>query len=370
MTPAELRYQFPATGRAILLNYAGVSPIATSVSTAVSALAQQLVDGPNAAQTYAGFHRQQEALRAKLGRLAGASPKSVALVRNTSHGLTIAAQAIAFEAGDNVVAMQTDYPANIYPWQAQAWRGVATRLVQPDEASLMAACDPRTRTMAVSWVHWGTGRRLDLHRLGSFCRERGILFVVDIVQGFGVLRLNLADLPVDLAAAGCHKGLMAPAGVGMLYVAPHVLPQLLPTNVGWNSVERPIDWDRYHFDELRQSAARFEEGSPSLLAIAALNASLDLLEAVGGQIIEETVLGLASHARDALSAKGLHVTGAHAESGIVGFRHRRDDNETVLNRLEAGGVVCAVRAGYVRFASHVITTRDEIDRAATLAARD
>jgi cysteine desulfurase / selenocysteine lyase len=257
--------------------------------------------------------------------------------------------------------MRTDYPSTLYPWQAQAPK---VFLADADEASLMAACDEhKPKVLCASWVHWGTGRVLDLNTLGRFCRERGILFVADIVQGLGALVPDLSF--VDIAAAGCHKWLLCPAGIGVLYIRPELLGELLPTNVGWNWPERPMEWRASGFSEPKNSAARFEEGSPSLLSTAALLASMSLLESVGLEAVQERVLTLARFAQNQLRARGMNLAlpEEKLQSGIVGFTHPSLSNDEALAALETKNVRAAVRAGFVRLSPHAYSTEEEIERA-------
>lgn len=375
MTPLsfpELRALFPSAEKSIHLNHAGTSPVATPVADAVREVTDELTS-ENSFAAYVNHQKRQETLRSAFGRMMNVAPETLAFVRNTSHGISIAAQAIPFEPGDAVVVARNEYPANVYPWMAQAHRGVSVRLVEPREdglvaeEDLIAACErSKARVLAVSWVQWGTGQKMDLARLGAFCRERGVLLVADVVQGLGALRIDLSALPVDFAAAGCHKWLLAPSGVGVLYVRPEVQRTLLPTNIGWNSVSDPIAWERLHYEELKTAADRYEEGSPNLLGVAALGASVELLERAGFDAINDRVLALADHARAALKGRGMRVVspeGAGQRSGIVAFRHPSLSNEAAHEALTAAKVVCAVRCGNVRFAPHTYSTEDEIDRA-------
>jgi predicted GNAT family N-acyltransferase len=226
---------FPHTKHCIHLNHAGTSPIAEPVAEAARGVLLEL-QSENAFNAYKNDFARQGELRQIIGRMINAPEESIALVKNTSHGLAIASQTIEFQAGQNVVVAGCEYPSNIYPWQAlKQTQGVETKLVPTDangwvsEDDLIAACDENTRVLATSWVQWHTGQRMDLHKLGSFCRERGILFVVDVVQGVGALKLDLANLPIDMATAGCHKWMLAPGGIGFLYIRPEILPTLLPT---------------------------------------------------------------------------------------------------------------------------------------------
>ena len=362
MTYTEFRDQFPSSDRCIHLNHAGLSPTSLSARAAILEATESLLADGDTLAAYIAHGVREFRLRAALGRLLKVEPTTLGFVRNTSHGLAIAAQALPLESGDKVVCMKTDYPSTIYPWQALAHKGVETILAEPSEDALLEACaHPAVRVLCASWVHWGTGAVLDLTRVGRFCRARGITFVADIVQGLGAIRPDLSF--VDIAAAGCHKWLLTPAGIGVLYIRPEVLSSLLPTNVGWNWVENPIDWDRLHFVEVKPGTARFEEGSPGLVASAALLASVTMLESVGFDAVENRVLALADYARTRLLHNGMVVAGERAASCIVGFRHPECENGEVLSTFDANSIRAAVRSGWVRFSPHAYSTEDEIDRA-------
>ncbi|MBC8141877.1 MAG: aminotransferase class V-fold PLP-dependent enzyme, partial [Armatimonadetes bacterium] len=220
MTPTELRALFPSAQKCIHLNHAGTSPVASPVADAVREVLDEL-QSANPLTAYMNAFARASDLREIWGRMLRTAPDNLAVVKNTSHGLTIIAQGIPFRAGENIVVAANEYPSNVYPWLAQETRGVHTRLVPPQadgyvaEDDLEAACDADTRVLAVSWVQWGTGQRMDLARLGAFCAARNIHLVVDAVQGFGALRLDLSVFPgVSFATGGGHKWLLAPGGVG------------------------------------------------------------------------------------------------------------------------------------------------------------
>lgn len=368
---AEFRALFPTAGKSIYLNHAGVSPIARPVAEAVRQVTDALMEG-DIVREYMAHLKRQEALREAFGRMMNVATSTLAFTKNTSHGLSLVAQSLPFVPGDNVVVCAGEYPSNVYPWMAQEYRRVSVKLVPPQESGLipedhlMNACDGHTRVLAVSWVQWGTGQRMDLDRLGRFCRDRDIYLAVDLVQGLGATRIDLSALPVDFAAAGCHKWLMAPGGLGVLYVRDGLMSRLHPVNVGWNSVEKPTEWDRIHFDELKQTADRMEEGTAGILATAALAKSVELLESVGFDRVHERVLELSAYTASALREHGMTVVTPREDerrSGIVGFRHPSLTNDEVLALLTANGVGAAVRVGYVRFAPHAYSTEEEIARA-------
>jgi len=156
-------------------------------------------------------------LRQVLGRLINASPEEIALVQNTAEGINIAAHAIPFQPGDNVIFCDMEYPANVYPWMNLERRGVEVRIVPNREGGLAlddleATIDQRTRVVAASSVEFLTGFRNDLQSIGELCRAKGIYFVVDGIQSLGVIPLDVRKCQIDMLSCGGPKWLMGPCG--------------------------------------------------------------------------------------------------------------------------------------------------------------
>lgn len=372
MTIAEARQQEFAEiiARQVYLNHAGVSPSPARVVRAVQEAAALAGRDPF------GFFRQgvlpaSELARARLARLMGVPSEHLALVKNTAHALSIVADGLALEPGDNVVMADCEYPAVVYPWYAQQWRGVETRLVttRPDDMlsldDFAARITPRTRVLALSWVQFGTGYRADLAAFADLAHQHDAILVLDVIQGLGALPVDCGASGVDVAATGAHKWLMAPGGTAGLFIAPHVLERMHLVNMGAASVVDVMKFDSRLFQP-KPTAQRFEEGTPNGLGLIGLNAALSLIEDMGINEIGARVLALSAYATNALTQRGYEVTSPQQNehrSGIVLFRHPTQDNDTVLHTLEAAGVVAAVRGGKVRFAPHFYNTEAEIDLA-------
>src|SRR5262249_9043598 len=142
-----------------------------------------------------------------------------------------------------------------------------TRRVEPRNGRIevddvRALCDDRTRAIALSWVGFASGYRIDVPAFGQFCHETGLFFFLDAIQGLGVFPLDVQAAGVDALAADGHKWLLGPEGAGLLYVKQTWLDRLRPLMIGWNSVARrdfhTVQW------EPKPSAARYEGGSANL----------------------------------------------------------------------------------------------------------
>src|SRR5262249_37192998 len=149
----------------------------------------------------------------------------IALLPNTSYGLSLAAHSLPLADGDVVVTSEGEFPTVVAAWQnVEQTRGIELRLLPargalPDEDALLRAIrEPRVKVLAVSGGGFAKGYRVDLARLGAACRERGVYFVVDAIQGLGAVTLDLERCPVDVLACGGFKWLLAPWGAGFVYV--------------------------------------------------------------------------------------------------------------------------------------------------------
>jgi len=368
----EWRREFPITEHCTHLNHAGVSPVSRRVVAAVTRFIAEatVVDAP----TQRGWETRTEAIRAAFARLIGAQPDEIAFVKNTSEGLSLVAAGLDWHAGDNVIAVDGEYPSNVYPWFGLRRWAVETRLVQPVRGGVLVddvlrLVDAGTRVVAVSFVDWSSGARTDLRAIGTACRGRGILFCVDGIQGVGAVRLDVEREHIDCLAVGGHKWLLAPEGCGGLFISRRVVARLQSVLHGWKSVTDADTYLPYHFTP-RPDAAKFEPGSPSQLGTHALGAAIDLLLEIGPEAIERRLFELTDRLAAGLRARGAEIVspwGAGERSGIVVFR-LGDQPQRLSNELNRRGFVVRVRGGGIRVAPHFYTNEDDIDR--LLAALD
>src|SRR5436305_2930068 len=300
----------PVTRRCDYLNHAGIGPLTRRAVERMKTLADTVAATGD--RVWLDRNAEFERVRGLAARLLGArSPGEVAFVENTSTALSMVAEGFAWRAGDNVVGADLEFPSNVYPWMRLGERGVEYRTVPErdgriDEAELPSRLDGRTRMLVLSSVQYASGYRADLARLGAACRERGVLFVVDAIQGLGALTLDVERERIDVCAAAAHKWLLSPEGIGLFYVADRVVEQLRPVRSGWRSMRDPFQWTEYDLT-FHPGAKRFESGTLNAYGIVALGGSLEVLLAAGAAAIEGRVLALAERAAAGLAERGFTV---------------------------------------------------------------
>jgi selenocysteine lyase/cysteine desulfurase len=232
---------------------------------------------------------------------------------------------------------------------------------------LAAAVDARTRALSLSYVQFLSGFRADLGAVAELLRRRApdALFVVDAIQGLGVLPLDVAATGVDFLSADAHKWLLGPEGVGLGFASARALERIEPALEGWLSVEQPFDF----FDleqPLKASAARFEEGAYNLAGIHGMAGSLELLLEVGVPALAARVLELTDWLVAGLEEIGWRCLSPRAhdgeKSGIVLATREGLDLGRLRARLRAAGIVVSIRDGALRAAPHAYNTEEELAR--------
>lgn len=367
LTAPEMRELFPITQRYAYLNVASVAPLAGPVRAAIDVFLGRQGEEPF---DEAHWWKLREQVRSLVGQLLRVRPETCAFTQNTTVGLARVAAGLDWRAGDNVVGVQGEYPANIYPWMALKDRGVELRLYQPvegcvDPGGLLERCDGRTRLVAVSHVQFWNGFRSDLEAIGRGCRERDIFLVVDGVHALGGLDVDAGALPVDFLAAGAQKWLLGPLGIGVNYIGPRLFEQLRPVVVGIDSVVRDHEYFDYDLT-LKPNARRFEEATPNLPGILGLGAALNLVIRAGIARVEAHVLRLAQLLRDELPRRGYQLVAPPSrpseQSGIVSFRHLRMVPDEVEARLRDARVILSRRGDFLRASAHFFNNEDDVDR--------
>ena len=367
LTPAEMRAAFPIARRYAYLDHAALAPLATPVRSTMDVFLTRQSEEP-----FDDVHwqRLRTQVRTRTAELLSTTPERIAFIKNTTTGLGMVAAGLDWQAGDNVVGVDREFPSNIYPWMDLRRKGVELRLHRPsdgriDVTALAKLVDEHTRVVAVSAVQFWNGFRIELPGLRTALRRKQALIVVDAIQAAGAMRIDLSQDPVDFLCAGAQKWLLGPLGAGFAYVAPRMLERLHPPFVGVDSVVR----DREYFDydlTLKPDARRFEEAAPNYPAILGMGAAINLLLRAGVIEVEREVLRLSDRLRDELPRLGyelvLKPSRPAERSGIVSFRHPRMVPAELHARLRDAGVIISLRGDFLRASPHYYNNDADIDR--------
>lgn len=367
----SIRSLFPVTENFIYMNHAAVSPLSRPVRDAMVGITDDVMRYGTG--NYDDWYRTYELARSAAARLVNAQAHEIAFMPNTSAAISAVANGLELRAGDNVVSCDVEFPANVYPWmRLKEEIGVTIKLAperdgRVDPGELISLMDDRTRILALSWVQFASGFRSDLARIGKACRERGVFFMVDAIQGLGALKLDVQRDFVDAFAADGHKYLLGTEGSALLFVSDRVIDQVKPTVLGWTSVKKYDQFSHSALDyklDYREGALRFECGSLNTVGVYGLRAALDLFLEVGPEKIEKYLLSLGDYLAEQLTAKGYEVISSRRTgegSAIVCCKHRVRSAGELYGALRSRNIITAPRMNRLRISPHFYNTRDEVD---------
>lgn len=240
--------------------------------------AKELIRGWNSA----GWYTQPGRTGDRIARLIGAAPGTVTMGDTLSIKVhqTLAA-ALALRPDRRVILSDSgNFPSDLYIAQgltAMLGRGHEVRVVAPD--AVEAAIDGDVAALLLTEVDYRTGRRHDMARLTRRAHDAGALAIWDLAHSAGAFPVDLAGAGADFAVGCTYKFLNGgPGAPAFIYVAPEHLDAATAVLSGWMGHRDPFafapDYDP------GPGIARMRIGTPPVLALAALDAALDVWDMV------------------------------------------------------------------------------------------
>ena len=220
----------------------------------------------------------------------GEDAKNVVFTKNVTEALNVIIRGM-LEKGDHVLVSAMEHNAVMRPLQllgreleageeAPADAISFSRIPCDSEGNLELEALPRLvqqRTKAVIMTHASNvcGTLLPIDKVGDFCKQRGLLFIVDSAQSAGVFPINMQQLHIDALAFTGHKGLLGPQGIGGFVLREHMVTKLTPLIVGGTgSLSHTEKTPRFMPD-------KFEAGTLNLPGIMGLAAGVSWLKERG-----------------------------------------------------------------------------------------
>jgi len=364
-SPQNLDREFPVRRNLIYMNHAAVAPLPRRVAEAIVAHTENVRD--RGAADWRRWYAAIDETRAKAAGFLGARASEIAFLPSTSWGLSLVAQSFPWREGDNAVGDDMEFPSNIYPWMMLETRGVEFRRARSREGrvtvdDIAEKVDARTRVVAVSWVAFHNGWVYPIEEIGAFCREKGILFVVDAIQGLGALPLDVAEAPVDVLVADAHKWLLGPEACALFYVGENARDRVPPLAGGWWNVKGEGSYLDYRLD-FYLGGRRYEAGTLPIAQIMGLAAAIGLLQEMGVETVRARMLQTCESLKRGLLARGWRIASPEPlRSGILAAVPPGGNERQAAKALEAKGIIVAPREGAVRFSPHAYNDLAEVER--------
>ena len=279
--------------------------------------------------------------------------ESIIFTRNTTEAINLVAYSWALknlQPDDEIVVSEMEHHSNLVPWQMVAQQTGARLCFIPvgehgalDLSSLDTIINRRTRLVSVVSVSNFLGTINPVETIRDRARQVGALLMVDGAQSVPHMPTNVAELDCDFLAFSGHK-MLAPTGIGVLYVKPSVLETLEPFLRGGEMV-REVWFDHATWNDIPN---RFEAGTPDIADTIALGAAIDYLQALGMESVHKHEIESTAYALERFKEiEEMDILGprdAESRGGLVAFALGDVHPHDVGTLLDSYGI--AIRAGH------------------------
>ncbi|PKB67202.1 MAG: cysteine desulfurase [SAR202 cluster bacterium Io17-Chloro-G3] len=297
---------------------------------------------------------QYEEARRKVAEFIHApTPESIIFTRNTTEAINLVAHAWALEnlrPGDEILVTEMEHHSNLVPWQMVAQqRNVTLRFIPTnkegslDLSSLDTLVNSKTRLVAA--VHTsnflGTVNPIDV--ICQRAREVNAFLLIDGAQSVPHMPTDVVEADYDFLAFSGHK-MLAPTGIGVLYVKPSILQWMEPFLRGGEMV-REVWFDHATWND---APNRFEAGTPNIADTIGLGAAIDYLQALGMDNVRQHEKDITSYALKRLQeVEEVEIIGppnSEQRGGLIAFALGSVHPHDIGTFLDREGI--ALRAGH------------------------
>jgi cysteine desulfurase / selenocysteine lyase len=354
---SEIREEFPVCNKMVYLNPAGGSPVSKSAANEGKRFYDEMLEYGD---TYwDNWLMRTGEVRGKLARFINAGVDEVAFTTNTSHGMNLVAHILKDRGA--VLTMRDEFPSTTFPWLNQ---GVKLLFVEPENHAytierIRECLIPEVKILVTSYVQYKTGFRQDLEKLGEFCRNHNLIFVVNATQAMGIFPVDVEKFNIDFLVFTGLKWMTTGYGIGGLYINRKWLDGPLPF-AGWRSVVNPGLMDN-NLLKMKKEASVLEAGSPAFPTVFTLGGALDLFDRIGKQEIENRVLYLTRFLRAHLEALRMPVISPSGENQLSGITVVKMENPAlVVKALREKGIFVAARGEGIRISVSFFNNEEDI----------
>lgn len=313
-----------------------------------------------------------QGLKSSIAQLIGVENTDVILSNSASYGLHLLANGIHWKKGDEIVCMQNDFPTNILPWLALEKDGVKVKQVKargkvltPDE--LLENVTRDTRLFCISHVHTFSGFMVDVENFAKVCRDKKIIFVLNISQSSGTMPVDISKINVDAVVCAGYKWLCGPYGAGFCWIKPELRRALNFNQAYWVPYlsqeelkeEGPLKlktWDSSRKYDVFGTANFFNFVPFKSCIDLWLEIGLDTVREYHQKLLDEFIKGLDKDKYFLISPPQ-----GKARSSLIVFSHKKKEkNGLLFKKLKEENVYTALWKGHIRVAPHIYNTQEEI----------
>lgn len=362
-----IRKEFAALKEDIYLNAAYMGPYPQRTQQAVAEVVSRYANPSNMDYSWTLY---PDEVRHSLSRLLNVKAEQFSLNSSTGEAVSFFALGCQLPPGSRVALFHNEYPSDVLPWLfAQKQRrdfeiDFYDKNILFDITELQNRLHPKTRILNISQVGFQTGLRVDLKSIGTFLREREIMFVADVTQGLGGVAISAEEIELtDLMVCSPYKWLLSPYGQAFAWWSERALACVEQTQGNWlTQPQSPHKLTEYTL-LAKPGARKFDRGhAPNPLGAKGLLASLTLFQEIGLENIEKHNLKMAQFFLEHFNKNKYELVAASPlPSAIVTLKSKSLSSDELQIKLSEAKIDVSVREGNLRVSFHLFNSLDHVE---------
>ena len=275
-------------------------------------------------------------------------------VRGTTEAINLVAYAWGrphINEGDIIVTTEYEHHSNIVPWQllTQEKRAKLEYIGMDDDGQLIL--DDLDKYLATGKVKLVTfslmsnvlGTITDAEKIIEKCKAAGVPTLIDGAQAVPHMKVDLDTLGCDFFAFSGHK-MLAPTGIGVLWVRKSVLQTMNPFHGGGDMIREVHKYETTWND----LPYKFEAGTPNIADVIGFGAAIDYLTKIGMDNVRQHEIELTTYAMEKFAKiPGLQIYGTKdiaKRGGVISFNFADVHPHDVADIIDKEGI--SLRSGH------------------------
>ncbi|MBL4708224.1 MAG: aminotransferase class V-fold PLP-dependent enzyme [Flavobacteriales bacterium] len=357
------------------LNCAYKAPLLKSAEAAAIA---DLVKQRNPANLLpTDYFKEAEEVRELFGRLVNSKPSEVAIIPSTSYGFSSVLNNISCKEGQHAITVESEFPSDYF--SIERWcktHQAELKVISPDANSnsiaktwnqnILDSISEQTAVVIISSVHWMSGLKFDLARIGEKCKTVGAKFIVDGTQSVGAIPIDVKACKIDALICASYKWLFGPYSVALAFIG-EAFHQGIPLEETWMNRTNAQNFAQLteYESEYTPDAGRYNVGQVSNLTL------MPMLIASLQQIHEWSVEGIQLYCRELVLPLLQYLKAIKVDlEEETYFSHHlfslplpsQIDTTHFTNELKRRNIILSVRDGKLRVSVNIFNTPKDIQQ--------
>lgn len=369
----EYRDHFPIFKDKVYINSCSYAALSNEVETA---FLSYLKDRHEVGADWIEWCDRLERVRGLFAKLLSAKVGEIAVTTSASASLSAVSSSLDFSGiRKKIITTDLAFPTEAQAWHALKKHGAEVVHVKENDGMidlehLESLVDEQTLLVAVPLVCYRNGALANIPKIREIVHKKGSMILVDAYQGVGAVPIDVSEWDVDFIVGGSLKYLLSTAGIGFLYVREELISKSNPTQTGWFAQE-DIHAMLIHDNIPASTARRFEQGTPSVPNLYAVEAGLNMVLKIGVDNIRFYVAALNDRLKAGVVKMGAKLMSPkNPENHGAMITIGSSDEYALVSKLAEKGIIASCRDGNLRISAHFYNNDADIDAVLTALAEN